>query len=283
MQRTKVAIIGPGNAGSDLMYKVFRSKRLELALMAGIVESEGIKRARGLGVATSVKGVYGILDADGDIRIAFDASGARQHPKHAVILRKAGIVAIDLTPSAEGHFIIPWVNLEEARGRPNLSMATCAAQATAPVVEAVARVATVLHAEVVACISSSNTGPASRENVDRYTAVTARALVEVGGARSAKAIVIFNPVQPPLMMTNTIYMQLAGSARRAAEAAQVAVERMKMAVGGYGMRGEPLLKGNTLEVCVQIESPGDCLPVYSGNLHMLCSAAIAVAEYISGA
>lgn len=281
MQKKRVAILGPGNAGCDLMYKVFRSKRLELGMMAGIIESEGIKRARGLGVCTSIDGIYGLLEAGKDITIAFDATGARQHEKHAALLRKAGITAIDLTPSAVGRFIIPWVNLHEAGGAPNISMATCAAQAAAPVIAAVAKVARVHHAEVVACVSSSATGPASRENIQRYTATTARALAKVGGARSAKAVVVFNPIQPPLIMTNTIYMRLAEfEGARPLEAAQVAVERMGIALPGYSLRGEPAIATDRLSICVQIETPQDCLPVYSGNLHILNAAAIKTAEEI---
>ncbi|WP_148871614.1 acetaldehyde dehydrogenase (acetylating), partial [Neomoorella thermoacetica] len=179
MDKVKVAVIGPGNIGSDLMYKILRSRHLEMALMTGIIESEGIKRARKLGIKTSIEGVKAVL-AEDDIKIVFDATGAKPHLQHAPLLKEAGKIAIDLTPAAVGPYVVPCVNLDQVKAEPNLNMVTCGGQATVPIVYAINRVAGARYAEIVACIASKSAGPGTRQNIDEFTQTTAKALEVVG-------------------------------------------------------------------------------------------------------
>ena len=208
MEKIKVAVIGPGNIGSDLMYKILRSNYLEMGMMAGIVESPGIKRAASLGVAVSTEGVKAVA-AFGDIKIAFDATSAAAHLKYnGPALREAGIVSVDLTPAAVGPYCVPCVNLEQLQQEPDINMVTCGGQATIPIVHGIARVAGAAYAEIVACISSKSAGPGTRANMDEFTETTTKALVKVGGADRAKAIIVLNPAEPPLMMTNTVTVRV---------------------------------------------------------------------------
>ena len=208
MDKIKVAVIGPGNIGSDLMYKIFRSEYLEMGMMAGIVESEVIKRAAGHGVPTSIEGVDAAVKADG-IRIAFDATSAAAHAKiNGPKLAEAGIVSVDLTPAALGPYCVPSVNLDEVGNEIDINMVTCGGQATIPVVYAISRVAGAAYAEIVACISSMSAGPGTRANMDEFTETTSKALEVVGGADKGKAIIVLNPAEPPLMMTNTIMVKV---------------------------------------------------------------------------
>ncbi|MDR1000914.1 MAG: acetaldehyde dehydrogenase (acetylating) [Clostridiales bacterium] len=286
MDKIKVGIIGPGNIGSDLMFKVFRSKNLEMGIMAGIVESEGIKRAAFLGVPVSTEGVKAVVER-GDIRIAFDATSAAAHVKfNGPALRQAGIVSIDLTPAALGPYCVPSVNLEALKEEPDINMVTCGGQATIPIVYAVSRVAGARYAEIVACISSKSAGPGTRANMDEFTETTARAIVSVGKADKGKAIIILNPADPPLMMTNTIMTRVKNpdvGIEKIRESIYAMVDKLKEYVPGYQLRVPPLLEGDKVTVIVSVQGQGDFLPPYSGNLDIINSAAVAAAEKISAA
>lgn len=281
MSKVKVAVIGPGNIGADLMYKIMRSQRLEMALMAGIVESEGIQRARSLGIKTTLEGVYGVLE-DQDVRIVFDATSARAHVINAPLLKEAGKLTLDLTPAAVGPYVVPSVNLDDLRAEPNLNMVTCGGQATVPIVNAIGKVAGARYAEIVACIASKSAGPGTRQNIDEFTQTTARALVEVGGAKKGKAIIVLNPAEPPIMMTNTIYVDVEDPDEKSISAAVAArVKEIQGYVPGYQVRVPPMVDGHKVTTIIQVEGAGDFLPKYSGNLDIMTSAAVATAEKLA--
>lgn len=281
MSKVKVAIIGPGNIGTDLMYKIFRSKHLELALMAGIYESEGIKRARSLGIKTSINGVNAVLEEE-DIKIVFDATSAKSALQNAPLLKEVGKICIDLTPAAVGPYVVPCVNLDKVKAEPNLNMVTCGGQATVPIVYAINRVAGASYAEIVSCIASKSAGPGTRQNIDEFTQTTAKALEVVGGAKKGKAIIVLNPAEPPLMMTNTIYVKVENPDE---QAIQVSVESMvkeiQQYVPGYKLRVPPLLDGDKVTTIIEVEGAGDFLPKYAGNLDIITAAAVATAEKLA--
>lgn len=284
LEKVKVAVIGPGNIGSDLMYKIFRSRYLEMGMMAGIVESEGIKRAASLGVPVSTEGVAAVA-RENDIKIAFDATSASAHLKiNAPALREAGIIAIDLTPAAIGPYCVPSVNLQELQNEANINMVTCGGQATIPIVYAVSRVAGAAYAEIVACISSKSAGPGTRANMDEFTETTSKAIEVVGGADKGKAIIVLNPAEPPLMMTNTIQVRVknpdVGEEKIIASINEIVAE-LKSYVPGYRLRVPPVLDGDKVTTIVQVEGQGDFLPTYSGNLDIINAAAVAAAEKIA--
>ncbi|MBV4458241.1 acetaldehyde dehydrogenase (acetylating) [Pseudomonas sp. COR58] len=300
--KLKVAIIGSGNIGTDLMIKILRNARhLEMAVMVGIdPTSDGLARAGRMGVATTHEGVEGLtrLDAFNDIDFVFDATSASAHVKNEAILRsvKPGIRLIDLTPAAIGPYCIPVVNLGQHLDRLNVNMVTCGGQATIPVVAAVARVARVHYAEIVASIASKSAGPGTRANIDEFTETTSRAIEAVGGAAKGKAIIIMNPAEPPLMMRDTVFVL-----SDAADQAQIeaSVEQMAAAVQAYvpGYRlkqkvqfdvvpeSAPLnipglgrFSGLKTSVFLEVEGAAHYLPAYAGNLDIMTSAALATAE-----
>ena len=284
--KIKVAVIGPGNIGSDLMYKIFRSEHLEMAMMAGIVESEGIKRAKSFNVPTTIEGVDGLLkDGDPDIKIVFDATSAAAHLKfNGPALKEAGKVAIDLTPAAIGPYCVPTVNLDELKAADNINMVTCGGQATIPIVYAVSRVAGAKYAEIIACISSKSAGPGTRANMDEFTETTSKAIEVVGRADKGKAIIILNPAEPPLMMTDTIHVQVKDTSvsfEEISKSIYEMVDELKKYVPGYQLRVPPTMDGDRVTVIVQIEGQADFLPAYSGNLDIINSAAVAAAEKIA--
>jgi len=279
--KVKVAVIGPGNIGSDLMYKVMRSRHLEMVLMAGIVESEGIQRARSLGIKTSLDGVHAVV-SDESVKIVFDATSARAHLVSAPLLKEAGKLTFDLTPAAIGPYVVPSVNLDAVRGEPNLNMVTCGGQATVPIVNAIHRAAGAIYAEIVACIASKSAGPGTRQNIDEFTQTTARALTKVGGAKEGKALIVLNPAEPPMMMTNTIYVEVEDPDERAIAAAVAArVREIQEYVPGYRVRVPPIVDGNRVTTIIEVEGAGDFLPKYSGNLDIMNSAAVAAAERLA--
>ena len=281
MEKVKAAIIGPGNIGSDLMYKIMRSRYLEMSCMVGIVESEGIRRAKKLGFETTTEGVEAILEKD-EIQIVFDATGAKAHAFHAPLLRKAGKIAIDMTPAAVGPYVVPCVNLERLSDEMNFNMVTCGGQATVPIAYAINQAADSQYTEIISCISSKSAGPGTRANIDEFTETTARALETVGGADKGKAIIILNPAEPPLMMTNTIHSLVKNPDREkiTASVSQM-VEKVQSYVPGYKLRTPPIIKGSQVTVIVEVEGAGDFLPKYSGNLDIINAAAIEGAEKIA--
>ena len=284
MHKIKVGIIGPGNIGSDLMYKVLRSQNLSMGMMAGIVESEGIRRAASLGVPVSTQGVAAVA-AQKDIKIAFDATSAAAHLQfNGPALRKAGILSIDLTPAAVGPYCVPSVNLAALQREPDINMVTCGGQATIPIVYAISRVAGAAYAEIVASISSKSAGPGTRANMDEFTETTRRALEVVGGADRGKAVIVLNPAEPPLMMTNTIHVRVKhpemGIEKIRDSIAEIVTE-LRGYVPGYHLRVPPVMEGDRVTTIVQVEGQGDFLPAYSGNLDIINAAAVAAAEKIA--
>jgi acetaldehyde dehydrogenase len=283
LKRIKAGIIGPGNIGTDLMYKVFRSERLEMGMMAGVVESEGIRRAASMGVKTSVEGAEAVA-RESDIKIVFEATSAAAHQKNAPLLREAGKIAIDLTPAAVGPYCVPCVNLDKLSGEPNINMVTCGGQATIPIVYAISRVAGASYAEIVACISSKSAGPGTRANMDEFTETTSKAIEAVGGADRGKAIIVLNPAEPPLMMTNTVIVRTKDkgvASERITESVTAMVGEIRQYVPGYKLRVPPMIDGDKVTVIIEVQGQGDFLPPYSGNLDIINSAAVAAAEKLA--
>lgn len=281
MKKIKVGIIGPGNIGSDLMFKVMRSRNLEMKTMTGIIESEGTKRARELGFITSTEGVKAVAE-DPEIKIVFDATSAAVHLKNAPILKAAGKIAFDMTPAAIGPFVVPCANLNDLQDIDNFNMITCGGQATIPIVYAINKVADVSYAEIVACIASKSAGPGTRANIDEFTQTTAKGLEVVGGADKGKAIIILNPAEPPLMMSNTIYCLVKNvDEGKIREAVDNVVKVVQGYVPGYTLRVPPIIEGSKVTVIVQVEGAGDFLPKYSGNLDIINAAAVAAADIIA--
>ena len=281
MEKVKVGIIGPGNIGSDLMYKVMKSKNLQMHLMTGIVESEGIRRAAGLGIKTSIKGVEAAA-GDPEIRIVFDATSARAHLQNAPVLRAAGKIAIDMTPAAVGPYVVPCVNLDRLSDEVNFNMVTCGGQATAPIAYAINRAAGAEYVEIVSAISSKSAGPGTRANIDEFTETTAKALRMIGGAERSKAIIVLNPAEPPLLMTNTIYALVKhADETEIVKSIYGIVREVQAYVPGYRLRVPPMVDGNKVTVIIEVEGAGDFLPSYSGNLDIINQAAVAVAEKIA--
>ena len=275
--KIKVAIIGPGNIGTDLMYKIRRSDNMDLVLMSGIKpDSEGLALAGKLGIETSLSGIEAILKND-EIRIVFDSTGARPHLNHAPLLKEAGKIAVDLTPAAVGPYVVPNVNLHEHLDEPNVNMVTCGGQATTPIVAAISRVCHVRYAEIVATISSKSAGPGTRQNIDEFTRTTARGLEVLGGADKGKAIIILNPAEPPIMMRDTVFALVDDPDEDAIRASvREMVANVQKYVPGYKLKVEPFVDGDKVTTMIEVEGAGDYLPKYSGNLDIMTAAACAV-------
>ncbi|MER6499315.1 acetaldehyde dehydrogenase (acetylating) [Streptomyces sp. NPDC001455] len=308
MSRTKVAIIGSGNIGTDLMIKVLRgAKHLEMGAMVGIdPDSDGLARAARLGVPVTHEGVDGLIAMPGfdEIDIVFDATSAKAHEANAAKLVPFGKRLIDLTPAAIGPYVVPAVNLDEHLGAPNVNMVTCGGQATIPVVAAVSRVVPVEYAEIVASIASKSAGPGTRANIDEFTETTSAAIERVGGARRGKAIIILNPAEPPLMMRDTVFCLVTAPDPAVQEEIRRSVTKMAADVAAYvpGYRlkqqvqiteipedqpvGTLLADGGTrpthqVSVFLEVEGAAHYLPAYAGNLDIMTSAALQVAERIA--
>lgn len=301
---SKVAIIGSGNIGTDLMFKVIRlSDALEFSVMVGIdPDSDGLARARRLGYAVTHEGVDGLIRMPefADIEVIFDATGATAHEANAAILTPYGKRLVDLTPAAIGPYVVPVVNLDEHLDAPDVNMVTCGGQATIPIVAAVSAVTPVLYAEIVASIASKSAGPGTRANIDEFTETTSRAIEVVGGAARGKAIIILNPAEPPMIMRDTIQAitaRLDEPARAAVEAAvREQTARVAEYVPGYRLkqRVQFLDEGEELDILVpdqdrasgytrvtvflEVEGAAMYLPAYAGNLDIMTSAALRVAE-----
>jgi acetaldehyde dehydrogenase (acetylating) len=276
----RVAILGSGHSGTDLMHKVMRNPALTLVGVAGIdPSSEGLARARDLGYATSDAGVEAFLDQRPDVDVAFDATSAHAHVEHAQALAARGVRCIDLTPAALGPAVVPDVNLDERIDAPDVNLVTCGAQATVPIVAALSRVGRVPYAEIVSTVASRSAGPGTRSNIDEFTIATARSLETLGGAEEGKAIIILNPADPPIMMRNTVYAQVDDlQAEAAIDAVRRAVARVAAYVPGYRLATEPLVAEGLVTAFVEVEGAGDYLPAYAGNLDIMTAAAVRVAE-----
>jgi acetaldehyde dehydrogenase len=300
----KVAILGSGNIGTDLMIKILRtSAHLEMGAFAGIdPNSDGLAVARRLGVPVTAEGIDGLLAMPGfdEIAIVFDATSAASHPRHDSILRTHSKQIVDLTPAAIGPYVVPPVNLDQLADAPNLNMVTCGGQATIPTVAAVSRVTAVTYAEIVASIASRSAGPGTRANIDEFTQTTARAIESVGGARRGKAIIILNPAEPPLIMRNTVFCFVEDGNQKAIEAS---VEKMAAEVRTYvpgfrlkqAVQFEEITKarpvrvdhagtftrGVKVSVFLEVEGAGHYLPRYAGNLDIMTSAALRTGERLA--
>jgi acetaldehyde/propanal dehydrogenase len=285
MKKIKCALIGPGNIGTDLLAKLQRSKVLEPVWMVGIdPESDGLKRAREMGIKTTAEGVDGLLPhvkADG-VQIAFDATSAYVHAENSRKLNALGVMMIDLTPAAIGPFCVPPVNLKQHLGRRemNVNMVTCGGQATIPMVAAVSQVQAVAYGEIVATVSSRSVGPGTRKNIDEFTRTTAGAVEKVGGAKKGKAIIIINPAEPPLIMRDTVHCLTVDEPDRDRITASIhqMIREVQKYVPGYKLVNGPVFDGKRVSVFMEVEGLGDYLPKYAGNLDIMTAAAARTAE-----
>ena len=301
--KVKAAIIGSGNIGTDLMIKIMRhSDILEMGALVGIdPDSDGLKRAQRLGVATTHEGIEGLqkLDIWPQIGVVFDATSAGAHRRHSDVVTGAGKVMIDLTPAAIGPYVIPVVNGDEHLDSPNVNMVTCGGQATIPIVAAVSSVATVHYAEIVASIASKSAGPGTRANIDEFTETTSLGIEKVGGAEKGKAIIILNPAEPPLLMRDTVFTLSSGADEGTIEAAiEAMVAKVNAYVPGYRLKqkvqferfgsnnpvripGIGQFEGLKTSVFLEVEGAAHYLPAYAGNLDIMTSAGLATAEKIA--
>jgi acetaldehyde dehydrogenase len=291
--KVKVAIVGSGNIGTDLMYKLLKQPgHMELKTLAGIdPDSEGLERARREGVGATHEGIDRILE-DEEIEIVFDATSAKAHVRHARMLKEAGKIAVDLTPAARGPYVVPTANLTEHLDKDNVNLMTCGAQATVPMVHAASQVAPLRYAEMVSTISSLSAGPGTRQNIDEFTFTTSQGLEQIGGAREGKAIIILNPADPPLIMRNTVYAvpesdEIDESA--ITDSVHEAVAEVQKNVPGYQLKNGPTFdvrrtpwgERPVVMMFLEVEGAGDFLPKYSGNLDIMTASARKVGEAIA--
>jgi acetaldehyde dehydrogenase len=301
--KTKIAILGSGNIGTDLMIKVLRTSRtLEMGALVGIdAASDGLARARRMNVPVLTGGIDELMRWPGadDIRIVFDATSAKAHGRHSEMARARGMQMVDLTPAAAGPYVVPVVNMGANFDSPDISMVSCGGQATIPIVAAVSRVATVHYAEIVSSIASKSAGPGTRANIDEFTQTTARAIETVGGARRGKAIIVLNPAEPPIMMRNTVFcLSDEADTGEIARSIERIADEVREYVGGYRLKQEvqfdQIGSGNAMilhgagvytgiktSVFLEVEGSAHYLPAYAGNLDIMTSAALSTAERLA--
>lgn len=300
--KSRVAIVGSGNIGTDLMMKIMQmSDTLEMGAMVGIdPASDGLARAKSLGIAITHEGLDGLAGMAEwkDIALVFDATSAGAHKHNAALCEKAGKIIIDLTPAAIGPYVVPVVNMDQHLDKKNINMVTCGGQATIPMVHAVNRVAPVHYAEIVASISSKSAGPGTRANIDEFTETTSKGLEVVGGAAQGKAIIVLNPAEPPLVMRDTVYtLSEDVDQEKIRESVAAMVKEVQSYVPGYRLKQEvqferfgsnnPLhipgrgdFEGIKSSIFLEVEGAGHYLPKYAGNLDIMTSAALRTAERV---
>ncbi|WP_412730958.1 acetaldehyde dehydrogenase (acetylating) [Corynebacterium argentoratense] len=295
MKKYTAAVVGPGNIGTDLLMKLLKnSKYVEPVYMIGVdPESDGLARAEKMGIQASAGGVDWLLEQRERPDLVFEATSAYAHLANAPRYREAGIRAIDLTPAAVGPYFCPSVNLDALKTVDNVNMITCGGQATTPIVAAISRVVDVQYAEIVASISSRSAGPGTRANIDEFMETTSRALEKVGGAKEGKAILILNPVEPPMLMRNTVYCALPPEAAepgelqdRIRQSISEMVERVQSYVPGYRLTAEPQFDRGREDwngwgrvmVLIEVRGAADYLPDFAGNLDIITAAAVATAD-----
>jgi acetaldehyde dehydrogenase len=289
MAKATAAIVGSGNIGTDLLYKLLRSDVIEPRWMVGVdPASEGLKRAANLGLETTSDGVDVLLGQSELPDLVFEATSAYVHRENAPRYKDAGITAIDLTPAAIGPYVVPPANLREHLDVPNVNLITCGGQATIPMVYAVSRVVPVPYAEIVATVASTSAGPGTRANIDEFTRTTSRGVEVIGGAQRGKAIIVLNPADPPMIMRDTIFCAIPEDCDRDAVAASIhqVVAEVQSYVPGYRLLQEPQFEDPSdmsggmarVSVFVEVEGAGDFLAPYAGNLDIMTAAATKVGE-----
>jgi len=284
-KKLRAAIIGPGNIGTDLLMKASRSDLIEPYWMVGVVPSSpGLARAKEMGLRTTAEGVDGMVDfiEEDEIVFAFDATSAYVHRENSRKVNEKGVLMIDMTPAAIGPYCIPPVNLEEQvrSAEMNVNLVTCGGQATIPMVAAVSRVQEVAYGEIIATVSSKSIGVGTRQNIDEFTRTTAGAVEKVGGAKKGKAIIIINPAEPPLTMRDTIHCKTVDKPDREAiiDSVNRMVAEVQKYVPGYKLKNGPVFDGNFVTTWMEVEGLGDFLPKYAGNLDIMTSAGLRIAE-----
>lgn len=283
MAKIKCVLIGSGNIGTDLLYKLKRSEVLEPVWMVGIDEdSEGLARAREMGLKTTADGVDGVLPhlASDGVQIAFDATSAYVHKENSDKMNACGVFMVDLTPAAIGPLCVPPVNLDQLADTMNVNMISCAGQATIPIVYGVSRIQGVEYAEIIASLASKSIGAGTRANLDEFTYTTSSAVCEVGGAKKGKALCVINPAEPPMIMRNTIYCltEEEPNQERITASLMEMIEAVQHYVPGYKLVNGPVFEGNKVGVFMEVAGLGDYLPTYAGNLDIMTAAACRTAE-----
>lgn len=279
MTKLKVGIIGSGNIGTDLMYKIERSKELEMSVMVGIdPNSDGLKRAERRGYEVISNGIDGLMERLDLVDIVYDATSAYAHKRNSDLLTAANKKVIDLTPAAIGPFTVPPVNLKEHIEKSNVNMVTCGGQATIPIIHAISRIVPVDYAEIVATIASLSAGPGTRANIDEFTSTTSKAIEVVGGAKKGKAIIILNPAEPPIIMRDAIHVLVEEEGHEEAinKSIQDMVAEVQTYVPGYSLKGSVIFEGKKVSAFIEVNGAADYLPAYAGNLDIMTAAAVQV-------